>query len=249
MSEKNPQTNISSFEKEKERKKQEQVLLDRQMIQRETQQEENVARGFLQNNPDMLLSFLRAQEGITERDTLSSETRIRLKEHLSTVVIRILSAKNYDDSIFKLEQELLADPAETEQEEFDTSLRTIDLVITMCLDFMKSKEHIAEVISLYGDENTQTQEEIFTHKILSTFNAIDEFYKDAEHSSVQTRETNSSAVFAELNRRATTYLDQLDRLRDSLGNGYGEILDTHREQWMKAEELLGRVLNFTKNNS
>jgi len=185
MTEKIPQNNISNFEEEKLRAEQEKKRVEKNRVQQETQQEENVARSYLQDNPEMLLSFLRSHESILTEESLSPETRIRIKKYLSDIVSVIMSARNHDDSVFKLQQEGIANPGEDEQGNFQITLENfVDPIIIMCLDEMKSRERVADVISLHGAENTLTQEEIFEQKILMTFNAIDDFYADAEKASV-----------------------------------------------------------------
>jgi len=243
MNESLPQNNISDFEAVKLNK-------ENKEIQLETQEKENEVRIFVQHDPELLLPFIRTNEGILNFPEISSSEKIALRKYLYKIVMNIFDSRTYEEAQFQVEQSRANIAGADRSDNFNDALQDIENITSLYLDRINDKQELgAEVVSLHGTSLPEgfTEEEAYTNRITVFTNKVQEFYKHAESASAKTDEANFRTTLLELDNQVRNLIEEFEVIDTLLKTDEVSLPKKLIDRFEDSDTKLGTILKFVTN--
>lgn len=243
MNESLPQNNISDFELARARK-------ENQKVQLETQEDENMVRVFIQHNPELLLPFIRTNEGILNFPGINSSEKTALRMYLYKIVMDIFDSVTPEEAVAQVEASRESLEQAERSDNFNDVLQDIENLTSLYLDHINgSAELDNEVVSLHGNNLPEgfSNEEAYTNRITVFTNKVQEFYKHAESSSVKTEEANFRTTLLELDNQARNLIEEFEVIETLLKKDNVNLSKNLIDRFKDADTKLGTILKFVTN--
>jgi len=246
MKESQPQSNISDFTAEKNKRERSEIVIA-------TQESSNEARMFVQHDTTLLLEFIRVNDGILDAPGIDKKEKIQLREFLYRMVKTIFNSGTFEEKDVSVTNVIEALIRTDHTDNYADALQgIIDISVSYLARIDDERDQDAEIISLHGEPIPQGETISITDAlerrsdILLT--TIQEFRSEAEAASVSTPEANMRENYLAIKRRAELLLGQLELLDKEISIEHPDKLPEYTKNFIASETSLIKIIHFVNNN-